>query len=416
MTDIDRIKNLGEPQTDRKIRLLILNLYTEMGGGEHALCNMLSGFDTARVVPVMVFPHDGTFPRKTEEMGIETVIISYPVVMVKQMIVPAVFIESLRASVRIHRLLREKKIDVVQCSDLLSLLLLSLPLMIHRLPVVYSVIFFYEWTRMLIFNLMALMFVDVIVTNSVAVADDLREKTMMLSAKIETIHPGVDTTTFRPPAADETNLLKHELHIDPSAPLIGMIGRFDPAKGHSMFVQAASELHLSRPDLHFVVIGGSMNRTLYPDIDAYRRSVLREAAWLSNEQRIAFLPYRENLPSLLRGIDVLVCPSENEGFGLVVLEALASGVPVVLSRSVGAWEAVRDMSGVHTVDDPTPSGFAEAMLAALTDPATRRSDTRAILQRDFNWNLSSQRFGKLYTSLLSHKILYHHYSQWSTIL
>ncbi len=416
MTGPDHIHTPIVQQTDRKIRLLILNLYTEMGGGEHALASILGGFDRSHIVPIMLFPHDGAFPRKTEEMGVETVIVSYPVVMVKRLVVPSVFLETLRASLRINRLIREKKVDLIQCSDLLALLLLTLPLIMRRIPVVYSVIFFYEWTRMLVFNLLALAFVDVIVTNSEAVADDLRANTMMLSGRIETILPGVDTSRFRPADPGEVNLLKRELQIDPSVPLVGMVGRFDPAKGHQMFVRTAAVLHQSLPDLHFVIIGGLMNRTVYPGIDAYYRSVQREASRLSADRCLAFLPYRDDLPVLLRGMDVVVCPSANEGFGLIVLEALASGVPVVLSRSVGAWRTVKDLPGVHTAGEPTDTGFASEVRAALREPDSWQTGVRAALSRDCHWKLSTQRFGVLYSSLVSPQVSYHHYSQWSTLL
>ena len=67
----------------------------------------------------------------------------------------------------------------------------------------------------------------------------------------------------------------------------------------------------------------------------------------------------------MRSLDLLVCPSLYEGFGLVVLEALASGIPVVASRSVGALEIVHDLPGVFVSEPADEQSLAKAMLSAI---------------------------------------------------
>ena len=416
MNGQEQIQRAEDHQPGPKIRVLIFNLYTETGGGENSLCNILRTMDREHVVPIMVFPQEGAFKRKVERLGVETIVFSFPVVMLKQLIIPSVFFKTMRASRRIYRLLLEKKIDVVQCSDLLSLLILALPVMLSRIPVVYSVIFFHEWTRMIAFNILALMFVDIIVTNSESVAKDLNQRTMMLDDKIETILPGVDTKIFRPLERGEINLLRQELQIPLSIRIIGMVARFDPVKGHDTFLRTAAELLRTCTDLHFVVIGGLMNKKIYPSVDDYHQSVLRESGWLREEKKLSFLNDREDLPELLRGIDLLVCPSLSEGFGLIVLEALASGVPVVLSRSVGASDMVRNLPGVYIVNEPTPSLLAAAVKNAMDDQNNRPIGVRDYLSREFDWGRSSRRFEFLYKSLLQQEVTSHHYSEWSTIL
>lgn len=407
------VRNTGNP---RKYRLLILNLYTEMGGGEYALYNTLRHVDRDQYVPVMVFPRNGTFSRKTEAIGIETVILPYPVVMLKRLVIPSVMLRTANASKRIHHLMREKQIDAVQCSDILSLLLLAFPVMVSRVPVVYCVIFFYEWIRMLLFNLLALMLVDSIVTNSPAVADDLRRKTMMLDDKITTVAPGVDTDAFRPLRAAGTNTLKQELQIDPSLKLVGMVGRFDPAKGHHIFLEAATSVLQSNPAVRFVVVGGLMNEDLYPAVGEYYRMVLQQSQPLLSAHRLFFIPEREDAAEVIRCLDVLVCPSVNEGFGLVVLEALASGVPVVLSRSVGAWNLVQSMPGVYPVAEPNAALFTKAILAAMGEKQEWHDDIRRILSSDHSWNMTARAFESTYKSLITREIVSYHYSQWSTVL
>jgi glycosyltransferase involved in cell wall biosynthesis len=408
MNRFQEIGQLPGHDNEKKIRILILNLYTEMGGGENALYNTLRTIDRKSFNPIMVFPKNGTFTRKTERIGIETVVLPYPVVMLKRLLSPSVMLQMVSASRRIHRLVREKQVDAVQCSDVLSLLLLALPVMISRIPVVYSVIFFHEWTRMLLFNLLALMLVDIIVTNSHPVADDLCRKTMMLDDKIRTVVPGVDTMAFRPLVDGDINTIKKELGINPSVPLIGMVGRFDPVKGHIIFLRTAALLLQSRPDARFVIVGGLMNADILPGVDAYHHRVLQESRSLSLGESLSFLPDREDLVELLRGIDILVCPSENEGFGLVVLEALASGVPVVVSRSVGAWDVVKNLTGVFTIAKPEPSLFAGAIVTAMGEKKQWHEEVRGLLSRDYNWNVTSQGFESIYRSLQKKEVLSYH--------
>ena len=392
----------------RKYRLLIMNLYTEMGGGEYALYNTLRCVDRNRYTPIMVFPGDGTFPERMRSIGIDTVIVPYPVVMLKRLVRPSVMVQSAIASKRIYSLMQEREIDAVQCSDLLSLLILTFPVLLKRVPVVYCVIFFYEWIRALLFNLLAVIVVDSIVANSPAVAEDLRRTTMMLDEKIETITPGVDTSVFRPRQADEPNTLKRHLQLPSSTTLVGMVGRFDPVKGHHLFIQAAAKVHQSDPEIRFVILGGLMNERIYPAIGEYYRMVLGLAQPLISEERMFFLREGEDAAEALRCLDLLVCPSVKEGFGLIVLESLSSGVPVVLSRSVGAWNLVRSMPGVYAVDEPEPDLLAGAIVSALGQKYSAQEGVREKLSSGHSWKLTARAFESKYKSVITRETVSYH--------
>ena len=259
----------------------------------------------------------------------------------------------MKASGRINEFLKQHPVDLIHCSDVLALLLIAFPAMRARIPVLYNVIFYYEWPRRIVFNILALFLVKKIATNSRAVSEDVKRKTFFLSHKIGTIYMGVDAELFRPMRNGEVNLLRHELGLDPEMKLVGMVGRYDPSKGHKIFLQAASIISRSRRDVKFIVIGGLLFADVFPLFESYRQEVMEFCHRAGLGGDVVFLPHREDMPEVIRSLDVFVLPSINEGFGLVVLEAIASGVPVVASRGVGALEPVGDLESVFPAETET---------------------------------------------------------------
>src|SRR5258706_7152374 len=297
-----------------------INLYTEMGGGEYAVYNLLKELDTSRFRPIMLFSRRGTLVDKVETLGVETAILPYQTVMLKRLANPVVFWNIMKASRKVYRFLQEERVAIVHCTDVLALVLIAWPVLRLRLSVVYSVIFFYEWTRLLLFNLLALMIVDRIVANSNLVKRDVQRRTLFLSDKIETVYNGVDVSSFTPQQKGERNIVREELKLDPRCRLVGMVGRFDPAKGHMVFVRAAARVLEQRDDVRFVIVGGLLNADAIPSLRQYYENVLREHQQLGLGDRLQFLGHRNEMPEIMRSLDLLVCPSLSEGFGLAVLE------------------------------------------------------------------------------------------------
>ncbi len=345
--------------------IVFVNLYSEMGGGEYAIYNLLKRIDRSRFRPVMMFNRRGTFVEKVESLGIETVVLPYETVMLRELVYPKRFYRMLKSSQRIAAYLRLHRADVIHCSDVLSLLLIASAVVRFRIPVVYGVIFFYEWMRILLFNVLAILLVDKIITNSSIVREYIEKRTFFLSRKFEVIHLGVDRSVFRPSRNGDTNVLRAELGLSSTTPLVGMVGRYDPQKGHKIFLEAASAVLRERPDVRFVVIGGVLFSDVFPFYREYFENVIQCSRGLGLGERVSFMPYREDMPEVMRSLDLLVLPSTREGFGLVVLEALASGVPAVVSDSAGAVEVVKDLPSIFVAKNGDPQSFAEQIAHAL---------------------------------------------------
>ena len=377
-----------------------MNLYTEMGGGEYAIYYLVKELDKSRYHPIMLFNKRGAFVEKIESLGIETSIVPFPAVMLKKLIAPNVIWKTMKASRELRRVLKDNAVDLIHCSDVLTLLLIAVPAARCRIPVVYSVIFFYEPARIFLLNVLALLAVKRIIANSGAVKEDLLRRTLFLSPKVETLYQGVDTDQFRPSRNGEARKLRDELHAEPGTKLVAMVGRFDPSKGHKIFLLAAASVLQKRKDARFVIVGGLLNEDVIPSLRNYMESVIRCAEELELGNHLVFLSHRDDIPDVIRSLDALVCPSVSEGFGLTVLEGLASGVPVVVSRSTGALEVVAGMDGVFVAETGDPLSFAARIHEALE----QRKNPAVVLQvpgrpgklKDLSWRGYAKRVEKVY--------------------
>src|SRR5467141_275035 len=382
-----------------KKKVLFMNLYTEMGGGEYAVYYLVKELDKSRFHPIMLFNKRGTFVEKIESLGVETSIVPFPAVMLKKLIAPNVLWKTMKASRELRRFLQKKEVDVIHCSDVLTLLLIALPAARCRIPVIYSVIFFYEPARMILLNVLGLLAVKRIIANSTVVKEDLLRRTVLLSKKVETLYQGVDTDQFRPSRNGEAKKLRHELRVEPGTKLVGMVGRFDPSKGHKIFLRAAAAVLQKRKDIRFVIVGGLLNEDVIPSLRRYLDSVIRHAEELDLGNHLVFLSHRDDAPEVIRSLDVLVCASVSEGFGLTVLEGLASGVPVVVSRSTGALEVVAGMAGVFVAETGDPASFATRIHEALVERKNPAVELQAAARqgkfKDLSWHGYAKRVEKL---------------------
>ncbi len=209
-----------------------------------------------------------------------------------------------------------------------------------------------------------------------------------------TIPPGVDVERFRPLPAAQRRAVRRRLGLPEGGELVTSVSRLVPRKGMDVLIDAAAALRTSFPHLT-VAIGGSGR-----DQDRLARHVDRTGAPVRLLGRVG----DDDLPDLYAASDVFVmaCRSrwfglEQEGFGIVFLEAAAAGVPQVAGRSGGAHEAVVHGSTGIVVDDPAdPRALARSLRRLLADPAARRRMGRAARQRaerSFDYEELARRLG-----------------------
>lgn len=190
----------------------------------------------------------------------------------------------------------------------------------------------------------------------VAVSDRVRGELASIGVapdRVRVIPNGVDPEEFRPGTESRT-----KLGLPEGVPLALFVGDIrTPLKNVGGVLEAVAQV----PGLHVAVAGG-VEGSPAP----------AHAARLGLADRVHFLGYRRDVPALLRAADLLVHPSRYETFSLVVLEAMASGLPVVTAATVGAAPLVAEAGGV-VLGSPDDGAALVAALAGLAhEPARRR--------------------------------------------
>jgi phosphatidylinositol alpha-1,6-mannosyltransferase len=208
------------------------------------------------------------------------------------------------------------------------------------------------------------------------------------------VPPGVDVERFRPLDADARAGVRRRFGIADGAPFVFCASRLVPRKGIDVLIEAATHLLPHRPMLTLVVAGGGR--------DASRLRVLarRHAVPVRFLGRVA----ESDLVQLYAAADVFALPCrdrwgglEQEGFGIVFLEAAACAVPQVAGASGGADEAVEDgVTGLVVRRPHDPAAVAAALASLLDDPDRRARMGQAARRRavaQFSWDTLAARLG-----------------------
>lgn len=141
-------------------------------------------------------------------------------------------------------------------------------------------------------------------------------------------------------------------------PLVGVVARLQPEKGVANFLKAAARVSAACPAARFLVVGDG----------PLREVLLRLADRLGLRERVRFLGHRADARELVGLLDVLVVPSLTEGTPLIVLEAMAAGVPLVASAVGGVTDQVRHGKEGLLIPPGDATALGDALLELLQDP------------------------------------------------
>lgn len=211
------------------------------------------------------------------------------------------------------------------------------------------------------FHRLALRNLSTSIAVSSAVAANLRS--IFPATKIVTIPNGI---SFNAIARQDRKKRReafrffHEIPFD--APLVVAIGELKPLKGQRDFVLAANEISKSNPDARFLIVG--RDNTL---ANEFRRELKRLVKIFEMEDRVMFLDWVDDLPSLLTAADVFVSPSHSESFGLAMLEAMLAETPVVATATEGAKELFVDGESGMLVPVGDAVTIAKAVAKIIAD-------------------------------------------------
>jgi D-inositol-3-phosphate glycosyltransferase len=223
--------------------------------------------------------------------------------------------------------------------------------------------------------------------------------------KMVTIPPGVDVSHFYPIPADEA---KAFIGIRSEHRLVLYVGRIEPLKGVDTLIRAMSCLKvrsLNRP-VHLAIIGGDPAADPR-EMSAEMARLQKLSDELSMGGTVVFMGKRsqDTLPYYYSAAEVLVMPSLYESFGMVALEAMACGTPVIASQVGGLAYLVQDGETGYTIPDNEPDILCERLSGLLGDPELhdRMGLCAAEYAQDYSWDKIAAQIVEVYMGLLEEK-------------
>jgi glycosyltransferase involved in cell wall biosynthesis len=204
--------------------------------------------------------------------------------------------------------------------------------------------------------------------------------------RLQVIHNGVDSEQFRPTPA--TGKLKQALGLSPSALLVANIGQICLRKGQTVLAEAAVVLANACPEAHYLFIGTRHSqKTESVTYEQTIRQIFRDAGI---EDRLFCLGFRDDVPTLLNEVDLLVHAAHQEPLGRVLLEAAACGQAIVATDVGGTREILTDQISAVLVQPGDVSSLAAAMQQVLRDqPLRTRLGRQARTQALENFSLAA---------------------------
>lgn len=215
-------------------------------------------------------------------------------------------------------------------------------------------------------------------------------------SRIRVVTPGADTRMFTPGTNRNTEVARRHLGIPLDSKLIAFVGRLQEFKGPQVLIRAVAELLDRDPDCNVraIICGGASGADA--SVDYYRAMAHK----LGVGRKIRFLGPRppEELVQIYQAADIVAVPSYNESFGLVAIEAQATGTPVVAARAGGLPIAVADGETGVLVDGHDPVAWADALGQLLIDDSRRISMAESAVARaaQFSWAASAEALASVY--------------------
>jgi D-inositol-3-phosphate glycosyltransferase len=248
---------------------------------------------------------------------------------------------------------------------------------------------------------------DRIIVATLAEMTQLRFLYRADSRKMAVIPPGVDTSHFYPIPADEA---KQYIGLKPENRMVLFVGRIEPLKGIDTLIQAMACLDLQgihRP-VHLAIIGGDVDVSP-EDMSEEMTRLQKMCDDLCMGGMVLFLGKRgqDTLPYYYSAAEVVVMPSLYESFGMVALEAMACGTPVVASEVGGLGYLVQNGITGYTIPDSDPAELCDKLSHLLGDADLRNQmgNSAAEYAANYAWTKVASQVIDVYKEVAAVKTL-----------
>lgn len=372
------------------IKVLFIHIMSEIGGSDLSLVRLVEGLDKTKYSAVVALPADGPNVQKLTAAGAR-------VEIVPSMLKPTsrkgfwyrirYVLNFPRGVIALYSLIRRERVAIVHTNTIHNLYgviaarLAGVPHVWHFREIVWQSGLLRRLELWMARHLTARI---VVTSDSIAEMYGPRERWPVHLIKVPN---GIETDRFMP---GDGARVRAELNVRPDQVLVGIVCRLDPWKGVETFLEAAALASIREPEAVFAVVGGPIIGQ-----ESYEVTLQRKARDLGISERVRFTSWRykpDDMPALHRALDILVLASvEPEPFGLVVLEAMSTGKPVIATRHGGPLEIIEDGRSGDLVAPNDTVAMADAIVALIDDPA-RRARVGALARERVLAHYSAERY------------------------
>src|SRR5258707_9731220 len=385
--------------------ILVVHSNNDLYGGDKILLELLRDMDRSHFTPIVALPKDtqhiNRISCELDKIGVEYCFLSLGGLR-RRYFPPLGLVrlakELVSGTRSLLRVIRERDIALVH-SNTNAVLAGALAARIAHLPHIWSMheILVEPVSIRRVLHFLIPRLSTKVVTVSKAVRDHMLKDAPQSASKFQTILGGINLEPFL--CATGRTRIRKEWAIADDEILVGMAGRVSRWKGQSIFAQAAALVLQEHRNAKFVSVGGVFeNETVY--IQRFKDEVHS----LGIEKSFIISDFRSDMPDVFAAYDILVLPSTlPEPFGLVVIEAMASGKPVVATRPGGPSETVVDGETGFLIDASNPDELARSLNTLIGDPGKcRRMGTagRKPALEIFGVHRYAREFEALYDRLL----------------
>jgi len=298
----------------------------------------------------------------------------------------------------ISDLIRKHKVDIVQTNSIRAHIVGALAVTRTKKKLIWIV---HDFTFPKLFARMLCRIPKIIITCSKAVKQDMKKKTPRKRwEKIHVIESGIDLSDVS--KAHTGEYLKKELRLKPDALLVGHVGRIDWWKGQDYLLKAAQRVCATIPRAHFVFVGDANSHD--PDTLSYKEKLRSLTHALNLDSHVSFMGFQPDVLSLMKQFRVFAHTSvEPEPFGRVILEAMACGVPVIVSNQGGGpKELISHGKNGLLIDPKDHVALAEGIIKLLTSPelcTSMAADALKMIVRKYTIQKTVSRFTGFYKNV-----------------